>query len=80
MNSAHKPGPHWLVNRSSIWVDADFRAVFAREDTQYDRSGRAPAEAIRACNKFANPGYDGTIVSQNAMKPGGWKVVPGFEQ
>jgi hypothetical protein len=86
---------NWGANRSSIWVDRGCRAVFAREgadggqpsrtdiareDAQYDSSGRAPAAAIRACNKFADQGYDGTIVSQNAMKPGRWEVVLRFEQ
>ena len=40
----------------------------------------APAAAIQACNKFANEGYDGTIVSQSAMKPSYWEVVMRFEQ
>jgi hypothetical protein len=86
---------NWGLNRSSIWVDGGCRAVFAREgagggqstrseiareDAQYDSSGRAPSAAIRACNKFADQGYDGTIVSQNAMKPGWWEVVLRFEQ
>lgn len=86
---------NWGVNRSSIWVDGGCRAVFAREgtggaqpsradiareDAQYDSSGRAPAAAIRACNKFADQGYDSTIVSQNAMKPGWWEVILRFEQ
>lgn len=86
---------NWGLNRSSIWVDGGCRAVFAREDAgggrstrsaiaredaQYDSSGRAPSSAIRACNKFANEGYDGTIVSQNAMKPGWWEVVLRFEE
>lgn len=56
------------------------RGDIAREDAQYDSSGRAPAAAIRACNKFADQGYDGTIISQNAMKPGWWEVVLRFEQ
>jgi len=43
-------------------------------------SDRAPAAAIQACNKFANEGYDGTIVSQSAMKPGWWEIVMRFEQ
>jgi hypothetical protein len=86
---------NWGANRSSIWVDGGCRAVFAREgagggtpsrpdianeDAQYDSTGRAPAAAIRACNKFADQGYDGTIVSQNAMKSGWWEVVMRFEQ
>jgi hypothetical protein len=86
---------NWGANRSSIWVDGGCRAVFAREgagggqptrseiareDAQYDSSGRAPSAAIRACNKFADEGYDGTIVSQNAMKPGWWEVVLRFEE
>ena len=86
---------NWGANRSSIWVDGGCRAEFAREgagggqpsradiareDAQYDSSGRAPAAAIRACNKFADQGYDGTILSQNAMKPGWWEVVLRFEQ
>ncbi len=36
-------------------------------------SNQAPAAAIKACNQFANEGYDGTIISQSAMKPGYWK-------
>lgn len=55
------------------------RNEVAREDAQYDSSRRASAAAIRACNKFADQGYDGTIVSQNAMKPGWWEVVLRFE-
>jgi hypothetical protein len=43
-------------------------------------SDQAPAAAIKACNKFANEGYDGTIVSQSAMKPGWWEIVMRFEQ
>jgi hypothetical protein len=87
---------NWGLNRSSIWVDGGCRAVFAREsssegrqptrseiareDAQYNSSGRAPDAAIRACNDFARQGYDGTIVSQNPMKPGWWEVVMRFEQ
>ena len=86
---------NWGLNKSSIWVSGGCRAVFAlegasngqssradiaREDAQYNSSGRAPAAAIRGCNKFANEGYDGTIVSQNAMKPGWWEVVLRFEE
>lgn len=41
---------------------------------------RAPAAAVKACNKFADQGYDGTIVSQSAMKAGWWEVVMRFEQ
>ncbi len=85
---------NWGANRSSIWVDGGCHAVFApegagggqpsrddvaREDAQYDSNRRAPSAAIRACNKFADQGYDGTIVSQNAMKPGWWEVVLRFE-
>ena len=40
----------------------------------------APAAAIKACNKFADQGYEGTIVSQSAMKPGWWEIVMRFEQ
>jgi len=43
-------------------------------------SNQAPAAAIKACNQFANEGYDGTIISQSAMKPGYWEVVMRFEQ
>jgi hypothetical protein len=86
---------NWGLNRSSIWVDGGCRAVFAlegagggaptrssiaREDAQYNSSGRAPQAALRACNEFADQGYDGTIVSQNAMKPGWWEIVLRFEQ
>lgn len=46
----------------------------------YNSSGRAPKAAIRACNKFADQGYDGAIVSQNAMKPGWWEIILRFEQ
>jgi hypothetical protein len=40
----------------------------------------APAAAIKACNKFADQGYDGTIMSQSALKPGMWEIVIRFEQ
>lgn len=88
-------GTNWGLNKHSIWVDGGCRAVFAREgagggtpsrsdiareDAQYDSSGRAPSAALRACNQFADQGYDGTIVSQNAMKPGWWEIVLRFEQ
>lgn len=56
------------------------RSEIAREDAQYNSSGRAPSAAIRACNQFADQGYDGTIVSQNAMKPGWWEIVLRFEE
>ena len=86
---------NWGANKSSIWVSGGCRAVFAlegasngqpsradiaSEDAQYNSSGRAPAAAIKGCNKFANEGYDGTIVSQNAMKPGFWEIVLRFEE
>ena len=41
---------------------------------------RAPAAAIRACNEFADQGYDGTLVAQNAMKPGYWELILRFEE
>jgi hypothetical protein len=86
---------NWGLNKSSIWVSGGCRAVFAlegannsqpsrsdiaREDAQYDSNARAPAAAIRGCNQFANEGYDGTILSQNALKPGFWEIVLRFEQ
>lgn len=86
---------NWGLNRSSIWVDGGCRAVFAlegagggsssrseiaREDAQYDSSGRAPSAAMRACNEFADQGYNGTVLSQNALKPGFWEIVLRFEQ
>lgn len=86
---------NWGLNRRSIWVDGGCRAVFALEgagggapsradiadeDAQYSSSGRAPAAAVRACNEFADEGYDGTLVSQNPMKPGWWEVVLRFEE
>lgn len=43
-------------------------------------SNHAPAAAIKGCNQFANEGYDGTILSQSALKPGYWEVVMRFEQ
>jgi hypothetical protein len=43
-------------------------------------SDHAPAAAIQACNKFADQGYDGTIISQGALKPGMWEIVIRFEQ
>lgn len=86
---------NWGLNRSSIWVDGGCRAVFAlegagggaptraeiaKEDAQYNSSGRAPTAALRACNDFADQGYDGTVVSQNPMKSGWWEVVLRFEE
>ena len=55
------------------------KAGFGTAEASGD-SDRAPAAAIQACNKFANEGYDGTIVSQSALKPGYWEVVMRFEQ
>jgi hypothetical protein len=43
-------------------------------------SDHAPAAAIKACNQFADQGYDGTIISQSALKPGMWEIVLRFEQ
>jgi hypothetical protein len=43
-------------------------------------SAHAPAAAIKACNKFADQGYDGTIMSQSALKPGWWEIIIRFEQ
>jgi hypothetical protein len=59
---------------------APTRADIAREDAQYQSSGRAPAAALDACNGFANQGYNGTVLSQNALKPGWWEIVLRFEQ
>jgi hypothetical protein len=84
---------NWGLNRSSIWVDGGCRAVFAREgagrgqptrsevareDEQYDSSGRAPQAAIRGCNEYAGQGRDGILVSQNALRPGNWEIVLRF--
>jgi hypothetical protein len=86
---------NWGLNRSSVWVSGGCRAVFAREgsgggqptredirnqDAQYQSDARAPGAALRACNQFADQGYDGTVVSQNAMKPGWWEIVLRFEE
>lgn len=86
----------WGLNRSSVWVDGGCRAVFVRdgaagaaeptreriasEDAQYSSSGRAPDAALGACNRFADQGYDGTVVSQNAMRAGWWEIVLRFEE
>ena len=43
-------------------------------------SGRAPAAAMKACNKFADQGYDGTVISESAMKPGWWEIVLRYEE
>ncbi len=43
-------------------------------------SDTAPSAAVSACNKFAEHGYDGTIMSQSAMKPGWWEIVLRFEE
>jgi hypothetical protein len=84
---------NWGLNRSSIWVDGGCRAVFAREgagggrstrsevareDAQYDSSGRAPQAAIRGCNEYAGQDRDGVLVSQNALRPGNWEIVLRF--
>jgi hypothetical protein len=84
---------NWGLNRSSIWVDGGCRAVFAlegaggaaptrvdiaREDAQYNSSGRAPQAAIRGCNDYAGQGRDGILVSQNALRPGNWEIVLRF--
>jgi hypothetical protein len=50
----------------------------AREDAQYDSSGRAPQAAIRGCNEYAGQGRDGILVSQNALRPGNWEIVLRF--
>jgi hypothetical protein len=42
-------------------------------------SGKAPPAALSACNKFADQGYDGTVISQSAMKPGWWEIVLRYE-
>jgi hypothetical protein len=54
------------------------RADLAREDAQYDSSGRAPPPAIRGCNDYAGQGRDGVLVSQNALRPGNWEIVLRF--
>ena len=43
-------------------------------------SNNAPQAAIRACNKFADQGYDGTIETQSAMKPGWWELIIRYEE
>jgi hypothetical protein len=43
-------------------------------------SDHAPEAAIKACNEFADQGYDGTIMSQSALKPGMWEILIRFEQ
>jgi hypothetical protein len=43
-------------------------------------SNSAPDAAIRGCNRFANEGYDGTVESQTALKPGYWEVIMRFEE
>lgn len=43
-------------------------------------SNNAPAAAIAACNKFADQGYDGTIETQSAMKPGWWELIIRYEE
>jgi hypothetical protein len=48
--------------------------------SQAPASDQAPAAAIRACNKFADQGYDGTIESQSAMKPGWWELIIRYEE
>ena len=41
---------------------------------------KAPAAAIRGCNAFADQGYDGTIETQSALKPGWWELIMRFEE
>jgi hypothetical protein len=43
-------------------------------------AAKAPRAAIAACNKFADQGYDGTIETQSAMKPGWWELIIRFEE
>jgi hypothetical protein len=86
---------NWGLNRHSVWVKDGCRAVFALQganqdryeapassddDSGYQSSGHAPSAAVRACNEFADQGYDGTIVSQNPMKPGWWEIVLRYEE
>ncbi len=48
--------------------------------THSTASGKAPAAAIRGCNQFADQGYDGTIETQSALKPGWWELIIRYEQ
>jgi hypothetical protein len=41
---------------------------------------KAPRAAIAACNAFADQGYDGTIETTSAMKPGWWELIMRFEE
>lgn len=43
-------------------------------------SNKAPSAAIAACNQFADQGYNGTIETQSAMKPGWWELIIRFEE
>jgi hypothetical protein len=47
---------------------------------QAPAANKAPAAAVRACNKFADQGYDGTIETQSAMKPGWWELIIRYEE
>lgn len=72
---------NWGLNRSSVWVSGGCRAEFALDDAGGGgASDRAPAAAIRGCNRFADEGYDGTVESQTPLKPGYWEVIMRFEQ
>jgi hypothetical protein len=51
----------------------------AREDAQYNSSGRAPQAAIEGCNEYAGQSRDGIVVSQNALRPGNWEIVLRFD-
>jgi len=82
--SACTEGVNWGLFKNSVWVKDGCRAVFAVDtsvsDADYSGSDRAPAAAISACNKFADQGYDGTVLSQSAMKPGYWEVILRYEE
>ena len=60
--------------------DSGTASRIASDDAAYQGNDRAPAAAIRACNEFADQGYDGTLVAQNAMKPGYWELILRFEE
>lgn len=51
-----------------------------RSTRQAPQSNEAPWAAIAACNDFADQGYDGTIETQSAMKPGWWELIMRFEE
>lgn len=55
-------------------ADAQARA----QDEEFNSSGRAPSKAIDGCNDYAGQGRDGTLVSQNPLRPGNWEIVLRF--